>query len=1158
MIPTRLLWLSALAALWAFSAVAPAKAGLLDSIKDRVKEEAREKAEEKARETEDEAKAKAEQTASDATHAVQEKAQETAEEPSTPAKPENDTTPAAPAESSPPTATSAPDVSNNQLPTAPPGPLPPASQFTLVLSSAVAEDTEHTPIDPGQEFSCYAAKIYAAVTNLAKTNYSVGARLVPAEGPPTAATATASPLWNEFTPDFPKLLLELALPESGVRPGNYRLELLEAADPHRVIATVPIKLVVPPPAPADAFQLTLTSDVDHLDDYSAQPQTEFSAGPEKMFLMLTTTGAALDFTAQIVVEEAEGLKPNTRLGGPPPETRSVSETAKRAYVELLVPGFGLPKGRYRVEVVEAHLPHRVIKTTTFTTKAPTLEPGAPFNLADVRYGGLIESINDEDGAGITWAAPLLVAGNTDAWSPFTWLDADGNPPPNRLKSPCEIVVSFYQHISARVSTVELTGTDSTHAPRRVEIWGSKDTAQDGFVRLGEVTAANPEQLTLSIPSAPTEVRFVKIRILEANNDTGELQLNGLRVIESAQPGYRPLAKRIPAVLNWALQPRRAAQSGLFYLQSKSVAWQQGSSCLGCHVQAQTLMGISIARENDYVVSGAAERFLSEFIAKQKFEDPAVDGASRSVFASFGLAYSRRTPETDAKLISAAEGLASIQSEEGGLSGEGGRPPIEQGEIMYTASAIKVWTEALATKPNPKLESARKRAIAFVAQAEAVTTQDKVFKILTLAQWGDEAQKKLARQLCVQLQSEQTNDGGWLTEADTPKGPSAYATGQVLYAMRVAGLRPTTPAFQRGVQFLLGRQQRDGSWRDAELSTPFAATMWPVIALAGAFGTRVEPAHIVVSSIPRQPPPPPKPAPPPVALPAPAAKAELPKNIELILDCSFSMNDRLGKSTRLATAKQVLRDVISRLPNSINVGLRFYGHRFDSMSRESAKDTQLVFPIQPLDRAAMIKLIDGVSANGQTPLVFSTLQAAEDLKKLGGGAIILVTDGEESCGGKPRKAGPQIAAMGLPIRLDIVGFTITGKRVTEDLVAFASATGGRYTTAADAVQLAAALAEATSPTALAAPPAPPPPPPVEPPPAPKIEDFRYDIFNDANEKIATSSTLSGDTPDLEPGVYRVVLHDGGKDIVLTGIKVDASDTRELRYTPDTGAFEKLSE
>jgi squalene cyclase len=57
--------------------------------------------------------------------------------------------------------------------------------------------------------------------------------------------------------------------------------------------------------------------------------------------------------------------------------------------------------------------------------------------------------------------------------------------------------------------------------------------------------------------------------------------------------------------------------------------------------------------------------------------------------------------------------------------------------------------------------------------------------------------------------EQNDDGGW---SQTPDMPSdAYATGQTLYVLACAGVKPGAPEMRRGVEFLNHTQQEDGSW-----------------------------------------------------------------------------------------------------------------------------------------------------------------------------------------------------------------------------------------------------------------------------------------------------------------------------------------------------------
>ncbi|HEX3704067.1 MAG TPA: VWA domain-containing protein, partial [Vicinamibacterales bacterium] len=192
----------------------------------------------------------------------------------------------------------------------------------------------------------------------------------------------------------------------------------------------------------------------------------------------------------------------------------------------------------------------------------------------------------------------------------------------------------------------------------------------------------------------------------------------------------------------------------------------------------------------------------------------------------------------------------------------------------------------------------------------------------------------------------------------------------------------------------------------------------------------------------------------------AAPAMSRKNLLIILDLSGSMNEALGKSTRIATARTVLHRVLAKVPDDFNVGLRVYGDRYGSKDKETCTDSHLVQPVGKIDRPALLKLIDGAKPRGETPLVYSVLQAIADLKSAGGGSVVLITDGEESCGGDFVAAAMAIKQSGLDFRLNIVGFTLQGQQAQKALGSLATAAGGAYYSAQNGPALSQALAAAT--------------------------------------------------------------------------------------------------
>jgi Ca-activated chloride channel family protein len=253
--------------------------------------------------------------------------------------------------------------------------------------------------------------------------------------------------------------------------------------------------------------------------------------------------------------------------------------------------------------------------------------------------------------------------------------------------------------------------------------------------------------------------------------------------------------------------------------------------------------------------------------------------------------------------------------------------------------------------------------------------------------------------------------------------------------------------------------------------------------------------------------------------APAASR---KNLLIILDLSGSMNLPLGKSTRIGTARQVLRDVLQRVPNDFNVGLRLYGHRYGSKQKETCTDSELKVPVAPLDRDAILKIVDTTRPRGETPLVYSVLQAINDLKSAGGGSVALITDGEESCGGNFDSARDTIRASGLDFRLSIVGFTLKAQQAQRQLGALASATGGAYYTAADGPSLSRALVAAT------------------------INRFPYTVFDQSGKAVAHGE--AGDNgQELTAGDYKVVVQAGDEQLVLDRVSMTVAGSAAVRVT-----------
>ena len=70
----------------------------------------------------------------------------------------------------------------------------------------------------------------------------------------------------------------------------------------------------------------------------------------------------------------------------------------------------------------------------------------------------------------------------------------------------------------------------------------------------------------------------------------------------------------------------------------------------------------------------------------------------------------------------------------------------------------------------------------------------------------------------ELLSLQRADGGWSQTVPEPRS-DAFATGQTLYVLSLAGFTAERPDIKRAIDFLVATQVPDGSWPMISRSTP---------------------------------------------------------------------------------------------------------------------------------------------------------------------------------------------------------------------------------------------------------------------------------------------------------------------------------------------------
>ncbi|MEQ8293977.1 MAG: VWA domain-containing protein [Roseovarius sp.] len=206
----------------------------------------------------------------------------------------------------------------------------------------------------------------------------------------------------------------------------------------------------------------------------------------------------------------------------------------------------------------------------------------------------------------------------------------------------------------------------------------------------------------------------------------------------------------------------------------------------------------------------------------------------------------------------------------------------------------------------------------------------------------------------------------------------------------------------------------------------------------------------------------------LALSASPAAPSCATDAMLVFDGSASMAEigaDISQPTRIAEARAALHRAMPQIAPLRRVGLLVYGPGGD----RSCTGIDLRFAPIPDAADAITGAIDTLAPQGLTPLAASVLAAAETLDYRSiPGIVVLVTDGNETCGGRPCALGSALAAEGHDLTVHVIGFRVVfdpfswnspeaeGYDGTTVAKCLADRTGGMYVSTETVDELADAL------------------------------------------------------------------------------------------------------
>ena len=237
-------------------------------------------------------------------------------------------------------------------------------------------------------------------------------------------------------------------------------------------------------------------------------------------------------------------------------------------------------------------------------------------------------------------------------------------------------------------------------------------------------------------------------------------------------------------------------------------------------------------------------------------------------------------------------------------------------------------------------------------------------------------------------------------------------------------------------------------------------------------------------------------------------------VEIILDASGSMLQKIGSQRRIDIAKQTLVKITSTtIPAGTPFALRVFGREVDSCQ------TDLDIALAPLDAAAVGAKIGKLEAknNAKTPIGASLDKVADDLQSVRGERLVIVlTDGEETCGGDPAASIEKLRKAHPGTRISMVGFAIDDAKLAAAFRQWSSLGAGLYFDAQDAAGLNAALTQAMRPA--------------------------FEIVNATGQTVVEG--LTGEAPvKVMPGAYSIRLK--GRTQGAQQLVVKSGETHDVR-------------
>jgi hypothetical protein len=306
------------------------------------------------------------------------------------------------------------------------------------------------------------------------------------------------------------------------------------------------------------------------------------------------------------------------------------------------------------------------------------------------------------------------------------------------------------------------------------------------------------------------------------------------------------------------QVQQTVERAIGYLQTESAAWLRTRKCAACHHAPMPLWALSEAGRQGYAIDkefladtaaatlGSLENMIASKLVNNPADPPDPRPSAKGVnmgivfmaVAAQSLPLLDRGQQQSLRLI--ADEIVKKQRDDGSWEFFSNlrRPPINESQTTDAVWIVLALQGEMGRDAPESHRVALKKATAWLAKAKlSDNLQDKVFHLLLASRAG--TSRNEMQTVIDELFARQQTEGGWSQTAAMKS--DAFATGQTLYVLSLAGCTAERPDIKRAIDFLVATQKPDGSWPMTSRSTPdgkpgSATLLTPITCAAGSWAT----------------------------------------------------------------------------------------------------------------------------------------------------------------------------------------------------------------------------------------------------------------------------------------------------------------------------------